>query len=192
MSSPTRRLALAVNALLDKAMTCCGQSISGKPRLVGPLAIARLLLVGATMTAVAAHGEPPSVQSNAGLTVEQVRRTAREAEARKDVDVPTKARIAELSRAALADLERVPELRAQAENYRQLMRDAPDQIHNLERELERLRSESDQMVSGPSSDGSTLNELEQALAQTETRQAAARAELAELHLGIERVDTEPA
>ena len=45
MSSPTRRLALAVNALLRKAMTCCGQSISGKPRLVGPLIIARLLLV---------------------------------------------------------------------------------------------------------------------------------------------------
>jgi potassium efflux system protein len=125
------------------------------------------------------------------LTVEQVRRTAREAEARKDVDVPTKARIAELSRAALADLERVPELRAQSENYRQLMRDAPDQIRALERELERPRSESDQAVSGPSSDGSTLNELEQALAQTETRQAAARAELAELDLEIERVDTEP-
>jgi potassium-dependent mechanosensitive channel len=120
-----------------------------------------------------------------------VRRTAREAEARKDVDVPTKARIAELSRAALADLERVPELRAQAQNYRQLMRDAPDRIRDLERELERPRSESDQVVSGPSSGGTTLNELEQALAQTETRQAAARAELAELDLEIERVDTEP-
>ena len=56
MSSPTRRLALAVNALLDKAMPCCGQSISGKPRLVGPLAIARLVLLGATMTAVVAPG----------------------------------------------------------------------------------------------------------------------------------------
>ncbi|MCY0853866.1 hypothetical protein [Cupriavidus sp. D39] len=126
------------------------------------------------------------------MSVEQVRRTAREAEARKDVDVPTKARIAELSRAALADLERVPELRAQAENYRQLMRDAPDQIRDLERTLETLRSELDQVDSGSSSSGRPLNELEQALAQTETRQAAARAALAVLDLEIERVDTEPA
>jgi potassium-dependent mechanosensitive channel len=102
---------------------------------------------------------------------------------------PTKARIAALSRAALADLERVPELRAQAQNYRQLIRDAPDQIRDLERKLERLRLESGQVVSGPSSARNTLNELEQAL--TETRQAAGRAELAELDLETERVDTEP-
>src|SRR5580698_10415867 len=93
---------------------------------------------------------------------------------------PTKARIAALSRAALADLERVPELRAQAQNYRQLIRDAPDQIRDLERKLERLRLESGQVVSGPSSARNTLNELEQAL--TETRQDAGRAELAELDL----------
>jgi potassium-dependent mechanosensitive channel len=145
-------------------------------------------MAGAAMTAVVAQGEPPGVQSNADLTVEQVQRTAQEAEARKDIDAPTKARIAALC-VALAELERVPELRAQAENYRQLMRDAPDQIRDLKRKLERLRSESGELVSGPSSSGSTLNELEQALAQT--RQAAARAELAELDLEIERVDTEP-
>lgn len=188
MSNPTRRLTLAVNALLDKAMTCCEQSIPEKARLLGPLTI----LVGATMMAVMAHGEPPRLQSNADLTVEQVRRTAREAEVRKDIDVPIKARIAELSRATLGDLESVPELRAQAETYRQLMRDAPDQIRDLERTLEKLRSESDQTVSGPLSSGSTLNELEQTLAQAETRQAASRAELTMLDLEIERVDTEPA
>ncbi|MFM0557958.1 mechanosensitive ion channel [Paraburkholderia sediminicola] len=192
MSSASRRLALVVNALADKAMACCGQSVPGKARPLRPLTIARLLLVGATMTALVAQGEPPGVSSNADLTVEQVRRTAREAEARKDIDVPTKARMAELSRATLADLERVPELRDQAENYRQLIRDAPDQISDLERTLERLRSGSGQMVSGPSSSGSTLNELEQALAQTETRQAGARAELTVLDLEIDRVDTEPA
>ncbi|ANB72372.1 hypothetical protein AYM40_08375 [Paraburkholderia phytofirmans OLGA172] len=150
------------------------------------------MLVGATMTAVLAQGEPPVVRSNADLTIEQVRRTAREAEVRKDIDPPTKARIAELSRATLADLERVPELRAQAQTYRQLMRDAPDQIRDLERTLEQLRSESDRAVSAPLSAGSTLNDLEQARAQAETRQAAARAELAMLDLEIERVDTEPA
>src|SRR5579859_6190453 len=123
MSSSTCRLVLAVNALLSKAMTRCGRPILDKVWL-----IARLLLVGATMTAIVAQAEPPVVRSNADLTVDQVRRTAREAEVRKDIDVPTKARIAELSRAALADMERVPELRAQAETYRQLMRDAPDQI----------------------------------------------------------------
>ncbi|CAE6817222.1 Mechanosensitive channel MscK [Paraburkholderia nemoris] len=192
MSSPTRRLALAFDALLDKAMACCGQSVPDKARLVGPLTIARLLLVGATMTAVVAQAEPPEVRSNADLSVEQVRRTAREAEARRDIDVPTKARIAELSRATLADLERVPELRAQAQNYRQLMHDAPDQIRDLERTLEQLRAESDQAVAGPSSAGSTLNEMEQALAQAGARQAAARAELAMLDLETERVDTEPA
>ncbi|SOE99936.1 Small-conductance mechanosensitive channel [Burkholderia sp. OK233] len=192
MSSPTRRLALAVNALLGKARVRRGQSVPGNARLVALLTIARLLLVGATVTAAVAQGEPPGVRSNADLTVEQVRRTAREAEARKDIDVPTKARIAELSRAALADLERVPELRAQAENYRQLVRDAPAQIRDLERTLERLRSESDQVVSGSWSSGSTLNELEQVLAQTETLQAAAGAELAVLDLEIERIGTEPA
>lgn len=192
MRSPTCRLALAVSALLDKAMARCGPSIADKTRLVGPLTIARLLLVGATMTAVVAQAEPPVVRSNADVTVEQVRRTAREAEVRKDIDVPTKARIAELSRATLADLERVLELRAQAETYRQLMRDAPDQIRDLERTLEKLRSELDQAVAGPSGSGSTLNELDQALAQAETRQASARAELAMLDLEIERVDTEPA
>ncbi|MGF7001108.1 mechanosensitive ion channel domain-containing protein [Paraburkholderia sp. GAS32] len=163
-----------------------------KIRLVRPLTIARLLLVGAAMTVVVALAEPPVVRSNTDLTVEQVRRTAREAEVRKDVDVPTKARIAELSRATLADMERVPELRAQAETYRQLMRDAPDQIRDLERTLEKLRAESDQAIAGPSRAGSTLNELEQARVQAETRQAAARAELAMLDLEIERVDTEPA
>jgi potassium efflux system protein len=192
MRSPTYRLVLAVSALLDKALARCRPSIPDKTRLVGPLTIARLLLVGAAMTAVVAQGEPPVVRSNADLTVEQVRRTAREAEVRKDIDVPTKARIAEPSPATLADLERVPELRAQAETYRQSMRDAPDQIRDLERTLEKLRSESDQAVAGPSSSGSTLNELEQARAQADTRLAAARAELAMLDLEIERVDTEPA
>jgi potassium-dependent mechanosensitive channel len=191
MNSSPRRLALTVNALLDKAMACCRKASRDKARLVSPLIIVRLLLAGAAMTAVAAQGEPPSVQSNADLTVEQVRRNAREAEARKDIDAPTKARIAAPSRAALADLERVPELRAQAQNYRQLIRDAPDQIRDLERKLERLRLESGQVVSGPSSARNTLNELEQALTETETRQAAGRAELAELDLETERVDTEP-
>ena len=143
------------------------------------------------MTAADAPREPPGVRSDAELTVEQVRRTAREAEARKDIDGQTKARMAALSRAALADLERVPELRAEAQNYRQLMRDAPDEIRDLEQKLATLRSESGQGVSGPTSSGSTLDELEQALTETETRQAAARAELAELDLETERVDTEP-
>jgi potassium efflux system protein len=74
MSSPTRRLALTVNALLGKARVRCSQSIPGNARLVALLTIARLLLVGATMTAVVAQGEPPGVRSNADLTVEQVRR----------------------------------------------------------------------------------------------------------------------
>src|ERR1700709_1072330 len=150
MSSSTRRLAFAFNALLDKAMACCGKSVRGKARLVGPLTIARLLMAGAAMTAVVAQGEPPGDQSNADLTVEQVRRTAQEAEARKDIDAPTKARIAALSRTALADLERVRELRAQAENYHQLMRDAPARIRDLKQKLESLRSESGEVVPGPS------------------------------------------
>src|ERR1700709_2251300 len=164
MSSSTRRLAFAFNALLDKAMACCGKSVRGKARLVGPLTIARLLMAGAAMTAVVAQGEPPGDQSNADLTVEQVRRTAREAEARKDIDAPTKARIAELSRTALADLERVPELRAQAESYRQLMRDAPTQTRDLERQLQRLRTMPEQVA--PTADNSSsLDDLEHTLDQ---------------------------
>src|ERR1700722_6463864 len=137
MSRPPRRLALTLKALLDRAVVGCGQRLPDKACLAALLIIARLLLAGATMSAASAQGAPPGAVPAADLSIEEVRRAAREAEARKDIDAPTKARIAELSRATLVCLERVPELRAQAEGYRQLMRDAPAQIRDLERQLER-------------------------------------------------------
>jgi len=190
MSSPACRSALVVKALMNRVMVCCGQSLPDKAFLTALLIIARLLLVGATMSAVEARSEPPGAVPNADVSVDEVRRTAREAEARKDIDAPTKARIAELSRTALADLERVPELRAQAESYRQLMRDAPTQTRDLERQLQRLRTMPEQ-VALTADNSSSLDDLEHTLDQAEARQAAARAELAELDFEIERADTEP-
>jgi potassium efflux system protein len=190
MSRPPRRLALVLKALLDRAVVGCGQLLRDRTCLAALLIIARLLLAGATMSAASAQGAPPGAVPTADLSIEEVRRAAREAEARKDIDAPTKARIAELSRATLVDLERVPELRAQAESYRQLMRDAPAQIRDLERQLERPRSIPEAAIPTPASAGS-LNDLEQTLDQSEARQAAARAELAELDLEIDRAGTEP-
>ncbi|MFM0247457.1 mechanosensitive ion channel domain-containing protein [Paraburkholderia sediminicola] len=190
MSSPPHRLVLAVKALLDRAGVGCARRLPGTACLAALLIIARLLLAGATVSAVAAQGGPPGAVPTADLSIEEVRRTAREAEVRKDIDAPTKARIAELSRAALADLERVPELRGQAESYRQLMRDAPEQTRDLERQLEGLRSVSEPAIPTPAS-ASSLDDLEHTLDQSEARQAATRAELAELDLEIERADMEP-
>jgi potassium efflux system protein len=192
MSSPTGRPDLAANTLFDNTIACCRVFMPRKVCPIGPVSVVRLLMVGVIMWAAPAQEDAYAAEPNATLTVETVQRAAREAEARKDIDAPTKARIADLSRAAVVDLERVPELRAQADQYRQQMRSAPDQARDLTRELEILRAESSELSASPLGLGDTLTELEQAQAQTEARLAAARSELVALDLKSGRVDSEPA
>jgi potassium efflux system protein len=165
-----------------------------KGRVARLLIMMSLILAGAPVTALmpsVALAEAVALDSPDTLTIEQVRNSAAEAGVRKNVDVPTKARIAALSRAAVADLERVPELHAEAQRYRQLIRDAPDQARDLERKLETLQSGSGPLDSGPSTSTGTLIQLVQTLAAARARQATARAELAGLDTRTESVGAEP-
>ncbi|MFM0658392.1 mechanosensitive ion channel domain-containing protein [Paraburkholderia sediminicola] len=191
MSSPTGRPDLAVNTPFDKTISRCRAFMPGKVCLVGSVCVVRLLMVGVILWAAPASEDAYAAEPNATLTIENVQRAAREAEAHKDIDARTKARIADMSRAAIVDLERVPELHAQAEKYRQQMRSAPDQTRDLTRQLEILRAGSSEASASPFGLGATLDELEQAQAQTEARLAAARSELVVLDLESGRVDSEP-